>query len=441
MMSIRRRLLLSLLLSFLVFIVIAMIYVVFQSKHELKEIFETNMKETAELLRDTKLTEGRDYPDPPEADDLDEQIVLQIWNKDGVMVHSVPQNEPIPLHRKLRDSIVDTGGRTWQTYTVKTDSGGFIQISRSQAMVTLLVEETVIHALIPFLVLFLLLSAGAWVLIGSSLSPLNVLSREIASRHPEQLDAIVMHRVPSEVMPLVAALNELLKRLGDAMEMQRRFTADAAHELRTPLTALRLQVDVLKKTRSDADRQQAVVNLEAGIDRAARLVGQLLQSSRVRAHKAAGADSVDLDAVIRSLIAEYGPLAERSGTVLEFSSPGSAVIRGGEEQVRSMIGNLIDNALRYGPDGGKVALRLAVPGRDSVTLDVTDAGPGIPAAEREKVFERFYRMPGTQQTGSGLGLSIVRDVAEQLGAHVGIGEGEGGRGARITVAFRRREIR
>lgn len=440
MISIRRRLFLSLLFSFIVCIAAMMIYVFFQTRHELTEIFDNNMRETAELLRDTEISA---LPPPPSAslpvsgNKGRDRLILQVWDKDGRFIRSLPPHDIIPLNTKLRDGNARTPGYRWQTHTIKTHDGGYIQISRSEKMAAHLIEENAQQALVPFMVLFFLLGAGAWILIGNSMTPLNALSGEIARRRADQLDPIIMENVPIEAKPIIEALNALLGKLAAALEMQRRFTADAAHELRTPLTALRLQTDLLKKAQSESDRQDALRHLEAGIDRSARLVHQLLEASRSSATPAIPS-ICDLSEIIREVAAEFSILAKRKNIRMQITHQTPLPVQADAGQARSLISNLLDNAIRYTPDGGEVTLACNADTKH-VTMNVCDTGPGIPVEEREKIFQRFYRVPGTKETGSGLGLSIVHDIAVQIGATVHIAEGPKGQGAFFSVFFKKPE--
>jgi len=435
MTSIRRRLLLSLILAFLISIAGAMTYVFFQTRHELKEIFENSMRETAELFSSANFTNGFSYPPAAAIKNPNEQIILQIWDADGNFLHSVPEAAPIPLNKKLRDGKVRTKERRWVTYTVKEKHGGFIQISRSSTMAEDLFEENILRALLPFLILFFILCCGAWLLIGRSLAPLNALSDEIANRKVEHIEPIVMNRIPAEIKPIIHALNNLFRRLDDALEAQKRFTAEAAHELRTPVTALQLQLDVLKKAKSEQDRADAIKALESGVDRAGRLVHQMLTASRSAAYSAQTASAVcNFSGIIRDILTGFSAAAEKESINIISVIQDDVCVAADGERLHSMAANIIDNALKYTPAGGSLSVTLSKTG-DAVTFEVTDTGPGIPAAMREKVFERFYRLPGTVKTGSGLGLAIVRDIAAQTGAEIAISDNPAGKGTKFSVTF------
>ena len=261
---------------------------------------------------------------------------------------------------------------------------------------------------------------------------------EVRARDSQSLQALPAEGLPDEVLPLVQALNALLARLGDALAAQRHFVGDAAHELRSPLTALKLQVQLLRRAPDDAARDEAARALTAGVDRATRLVEQLLALAR---SEAAGVPETALARaplveVVRQATADVGPFADQRGTTLELDVAADAdtLDVAGAADVAVLARNLIDNAVRYSPDGGHVAVWVGSQDGAPV-LQVDDDGPGIPPSEREAVFARFVRRDNADgQTGSGLGLAIVRQVALRQGAAVTLGDSPRG-GLRVRVAW------
>jgi len=283
------------------------------------------------------------------------------------------------------------------------------------------------------LVLLLVLGGIIWIRVARSLRPLTRLTAQLRQRRPFALDSLPEQGLPEELQPLVEALNELLGRLHDVFEGQRRFIADAAHELRTPITAVRLQAQVLQLARRDEERTQALQQVRAGIARASHLVSQLLTLARLEPGGQAPAfELVDLGTIVKEVVAEQAPAAVKRNIDLGVSECEPVVLCGDPEGLRVLLGNLLTNALRYSPAGGRVDVVLR---RESeqARLDVVDNGPGIPPAERERVFERFYRRPGSEGDGSGLGLAIVREiVARHLGA-IELTDVERSSGLRVSV--------
>ena len=227
-------------------------------------------------------------------------------------------------------------------------------------------------------------------------------------------------------------LNALLERLRLAIETQRRFTADAAHELRSPLTALQVRLDLVERAATPEAAREAIAALRGAIRRAARLVDQLLTMARLDPDAAAETFvPVDLAAVAATVAADYEPLAEAKRVELRLGELQPATVRGQPSALHALVRNLVDNALRYTPQGGRVTLTVR-----GTLLEVEDTGPGIPAAERERVLDRFYRVPGSTAEGSGLGLAIVRQVAQAHGAELSLSEGASGQGLLVRVRFR-----
>jgi signal transduction histidine kinase len=242
------------------------------------------------------------------------------------------------------------------------------------------------------------------------------------------------------VAPLVGELNRLLARLAEAIDAQRAFVADAAHELRSPLTALRLQLQLLARAPDEAAREAARDKLGAAIERSMHLVEQLLTLAR---NEPEGARSqlqpshlkpLALDEVARVGIADAHALAAARGTELSLDAPHSVVVQGDSDALRILVRNLIDNAVRYTPANGSVRVHVAAETGGGARIEVDDSGAGIPPAERERAFDRFFRRDGSAEGGSGLGLAIVKAIADRHGATVALGESPLG-GLRVTVAF------
>jgi two-component system OmpR family sensor kinase len=234
---------------------------------------------------------------------------------------------------------------------------------------------------------------------------------------------------------LVQTINEALERLERGFMVQRDFTADAAHELRTPLTAVRLQTGMVQRALDEAERAEAVADLRAGLGRASHLVDQLLAMARLDADiSTTTLEAVDLLELARTVVAEYAPIADAHGVDLGLAPGEPAVIPGERTNLRVLLGNLVDNAIRYTPAGGTVDVAVGHAGAAPI-LTVTDTGPGIPPEDRERVFDRFYRGRDNKVLGSGLGLAIVRRIADRHGAKVTLGDGGGGHGLQVIVRF------
>ncbi|MCB1780450.1 MAG: hypothetical protein KDJ34_10240, partial [Candidatus Competibacteraceae bacterium] len=240
---------------------------------------------------------------------------------------------------------------------------------------------------------------------------------------------------PAELTPLASALNGLLARLTQTLDAQRQFIADAAHELRTPLTAVRLQAEMAQRITTDEERAEALDTLRAGLTRASHLVEQLLAMARLDATSTTGRlESLDLLALAKQGVADYAAIADDRDLDLGLLPSDAVMVAGEPGELHTLLGNLIDNALRYTPTGGRVDVQVRRVGREAV-LSVTDTGPGIPVKERERVFDRFYRGPHTAAPGSGLGLAIVKRIASRHQARIDLREGESGAGLQATVCL------
>ena len=296
--------------------------------------------------------------------------------------------------------------------------------------------DLALKTLRPFALLLPVLGILIWIAVGSALQPLQRLTTLVNARQVNALDPLPNERLPEEVRPLVGALNDLLVRLGSALDRERAFMADAAHELRTPLTALHLQIGTLARAANETERNEAMEQLSAGMQRAIRLVEQMLSLARQEPRAERPRVQVALVEVAREVVAELVPLADAKQIDLGISSSQPEVVLGDPDALRTLTRNLVDNAVRYTPAGGRVDVsveRAGAPAR--AVLKVVDNGPGIPAEERVRVLDRFYRRPGTSPPGSGLGMAIVKAISDAHGATLELAAGPEGKGLAVSVLF------
>jgi two-component system sensor histidine kinase TctE len=312
-----------------------------------------------------------------------------------------------------------------------------VQVAETLIKRRKLTSEILAVMLLPQLILIGTAGVLIWYGVGRGLGPLDRLRSQILQRSHRDLSPLQDARVPAEVAPLVNALNGLFERVNRAVAGQNRFIADAAHQLRTPLAGLKTQAELAMREDDPASMRAALERVHAAVDRSVHLVNQLLALARAdysREHPLP-TTALDLSRVARETAAERVGDALDAKLDLGFESGEVALpIMGNQELLRESIDNLIDNALRYTPPGGSVTVRVARDGEFGV-LEVEDTGRGIAPAERERVLERFYRIEGTPSEGCGLGLAIVREIANLHGATVSIGEGMDGRGARVSIKF------
>jgi two-component system OmpR family sensor kinase len=360
---------------------------------------------------------------------------VQIWGPDGTELFR-SRGTQMPAQAVLGFSDSRIHGVRLRIYTLQTPQHT-IQIAQDLDARESRARALAFRAITPVLLLApLLMLAVGWVINGS-LAPLRRIRRQVATRAARDLSPLSVEGVPDEVRPLVGELNELFGRLNESLQAQQHFVADAAHELRSPLTALKLQLQAAERARDEAARQAAVAQLGAGIERAIGLVEQLLALVRQEGATQGAGEEVDLEELARQEVSDLLPTALARQIDLGLAErPGhdAIVVVAGREPLHLILRNLLDNAIKYTPAGGRVDIAI---GRDGDTpwLAVEDSGPGIPEAERERVFDRFYRLPGSASPGSGLGLAIVRTVAQRLGAQVRLAPGLQLPGLRVEVRF------
>jgi two-component system, OmpR family, sensor kinase len=429
----RRRLLVWLLSSVLLGGFAAAAIVFWQARAQSTEFFDYQLRQLALTLRDRDYTPSQLAQALQGQQDLD--FVIQVWGPDGRLLYgSHPQIEvPAPESTGFSDAVTPSG--RWRVFAA-WHRGLTIQVAQHKLAREALALGAALRTLLPFVLVLPLLGLLIWRLVGREVRFLERTARAVASRSPESLAPIEDEAVPDEIRPLVASLNGLLGRLGAALAQQRQFIADAAHELRTPLTALRLQLQLAQRAQSEAERAQALATLGEGIARATHVVEQLLAMARQDpAAQAVERKPVDLDALAAEVVDAVRPVAEAKGLQLRFGAGlKGAEFPGERVALRALIENLVDNAIRYTPSG-TITVRTYRHGEDAV-FEVEDTGPGIAPAERERVFDRFYRGPTATEGGSGLGLSIARRIAERHGGRIELAEGVGGQGliARFTLS-------
>jgi len=402
-----------------------------QARVELDEVFDYHLRQMALSVRDRSF-DGLLVE--PETLTGEFDFVIQVWGRDGVRLYFSQPHAALPGLVRLGYDTVQAGSTTWRVFAIQ-ERGFTIQVAQPMGIRNRLAANSALGTLSPFLLLLPLLGLLVWFTVGRELRPLETVARAVSQRSATALDPLPTGPLPDEVRPLVSALNDLLVRLGRVLAAQRDFVADAAHELRTPLAALTLQIQLAERAVSDAERVAAFTVVKSGLARATRVVEQLLTLARQSPDAAERAPlPVDLVELARRVVAERLPLADAKFIDLGVSGAEQLTVMGDAEGLRILLANLIDNALRYAPQQGRVdvCIRRA---DDGAVLEVVDNGPGIPVAERERVFDRFYRRVDNEIPGSGLGLAIVRDIAERHRASVALEDAPGGRGLAVRVRF------
>jgi two-component system OmpR family sensor kinase len=437
--SLRRTLIGWIALGLVVAIAAAAVATYLRARDEANVLFDHQLAQVAASVTGMPLA----APAPPAPLGAD-ALVVEVWTRDGVDVYLSQPQQPLPRTRELGFHTVATDRGAWRVYSVLAGDQ-VVQVAQPMALRRELAAGMALSTILPLVAILPFLAVFVWFAIARSLAPLERLAAALSRRSSRSLAPLPDAGLPVEVQPVVQALNGLLARLDAALDAQRAFIADAAHELRTPLTAISLQAQLAERAGTDAERAAALSELRAGLDRATHLAGQLLTLAREEPGVADRPFApVDLAQLAAEAIAEHMPLASarRIDLGLALPEPGAksatpVVVDGDAPSLRTLLGNLVDNALRYTQEGGRVDVGLARDG-DATTLSVSDSGPGIPPAEQARVFDRFYRAPGTAHVpGSGLGLAIVRSVAERHRATIALGPGlSGATGPGLAVVVR-----
>jgi len=401
---------------------------------EADAFFDYHLKETALFLRDQPVEYQFPTPIPP--NDVAYDFVVQIWTIDGRRIYIGPEQAVLPNSTALGYSTVNSSVGQWRVYGAVSPTK-VVQVAQPMSVRRQEAAQLALRTLEPFGLLVPLLGLIVWLAVGHALQPLQRLAKAVKARRVNALEPLSDEKLPEEVRPLVGSLNDLLERLTAALDRERAFMADAAHELRTPLTALHLQLGALARAATEPERADAMGKLSEGVQRAIRLVEQMLALARQEPRAEPARTRFALDELAREVVAELVPLADARRIDLGMSEARAVFVRGERDALATLIRNLVDNAVRYTPSGGRVDISVersaGTPPR--AVLKIIDNGPGIAPEERVRVFDRFYRRPGTAAPGSGLGLAIVQAIATAHEATVELGEGTAGRGLAVTVSF------
>ena len=346
----------------------------------------------------------------------DGTVIVQFWSNEGRLLASSWPIPSLALQPTEGFHSLEIGGHRWRVYTA-APAPLRVQLVQSDDFRARVILDSALKSAEPVALLIPLTALLLWLVVWLALRPLDRLVEAIAAQDEHHLAGLPLQRVPAELRPLIASMNGLIARLKEAFASQQRFVQDAAHELRTPLTALKLQVENLRQRLGNAAAED-VSRLEAGIERMQRLVEQLLRLARQEAAPLQdAAQPVDLAQVLRESLHDLVPLAEARGIDLGLTVAEPALVRADARDLRSVFDNLLDNALRYTPAGGRVDVSLRQ-SDGALLVEFLDTGPGIPPELLERVFDRFYRVLGSGAQGSGLGLAIVKNAAGRGGMHI-----------------------
>lgn len=390
----------------------------FDARHELDELLDGHLAQAAALLvaqQAHEFEEEETHVDAPSLHRYAPNVAFQVFHHSRQVAHSsnAPAAPMAGANRSFQTGFktIQIDGVTWRVFAAyghEQDVQVYVgeQMNSRASILWAILRST----LWPMLVALPLLALAAWWAVKQGVAPLHDLGRALSERQPKSLHPVVLDRAPPEMMPLLDALNGLFNRIAELMESERRFTADAAHELRTPIAAIRAQAQVAMAEADDALRQHALQATLEGCDRATRLVEQLLTLSRLETGTAPVLGPLDLNNLVKRVVADVAPQAIQKQQDIEVQANEPCAAAGDATLLSVLIRNLVDNAIRYSPNGAQIHVRLSQQAK-GVELVVEDSGPGMKAPDLHRIGERFFRVMGTGQSGSGLGWSIVQRIA------------------------------
>ena len=388
-----------------------------------------------------QLSAERPYALPDNAEYAAEKLSFQVWSGEGRAVLRSPDAPAAPLRPDFVEGFATTvvEGQPWRVYSVSDATGRMhVQVGRSQEQLLADRAAWFKASIVISLMVLALFGFPVWFVICWSLQPVTEVQDAIQQRHALDFTPLPTAGLPHEVAPMVESFNRLLQRLDVAVQGERRFIADAAHELRTPLAALQAQAELALRADDPSRSREALTRLMTVIERSARLVEQLLDQARLDAGDAnARMRRVALYECVEVVVRDFEAMAQHKRQRIQLELDGGE-LQGDVDALGILIRNLVDNALRYTAAGGRVQVRCGQSGAE-LLLHVADDGPGVPPEEHERIFDRFYRVAGNGERGSGVGLSLVARIAQLHGARIDVGEGIDGRGFGITLRFRAAE--
>jgi two-component system, OmpR family, sensor histidine kinase TctE len=442
--SIRRRLLIFLTSSAVLMVSCAAVATFWVALHLANSAYDRGLLDPAfDIADNVRLDTAGAHVDLPEKalealtfDQVD-KVIFQVRSRENAIIDGVLDLPPPPefgsgQHQFFNGTYL---GEEIRVAALQSASGIVVQVGETLHKRNRLVGEILVAELVATAVVALGSIALAWFGLTRGLLPFERLRRELLTRTPSDLRSLTEAHSPVEIAPVIIAFNQLLGHLRDANTMQQRFLANAAHQLRTPLAGLQMHLELLSRRELSADVRAELERMHGATVRASRLATQLLALATAESGPQRGREHeiVDLLTVASAAAGDWAPRAFDLKIDLGFSLQ-HAVILGDPMLLAQLVDNLIDNALRYTPAGGRVTVSTGCDG-DLPYLSVVDTGPGIPADERGKVLERFYRITGTPGEGSGLGLAIVREVADRHGAELELAAGDEHSGTRVRVIF------
>jgi two-component system sensor histidine kinase QseC len=439
--SLQQRLLIRTFAAVLVVWIATAAFVWFEAKHEVDELLDAHLAQSAALLVvQQSATPDDDEPllDAPTLHKYAHRVAYQVFDENRLVMHSPNvAHTPMAEHKQGFETLTLADGKSWRIFAAPGRNRD-VQIYVAERVDSRdeILRAVMMGHLPPLTIALPFLLIGLWWNVRSGLQPLQRLRQALLKRDTQTLTPVSLPNAPQEVQPMLDALNDLLQRLARRIETERRFTADAAHELRTPIAAIRTQAQVaLTSAANDQVRQKALQDTLLGCDRASRVVEQLLTMARVESPQTVASEPFRLDQLVRQVMADLTPDALRRGQTLELLAPDPLQVNGQSTLWQILLRNLIDNALRYSPDGAVVRIDAQRLDSNRVQVTVQDSGAGLSSADMARLGERFFRVLGTEATGSGLGWSIVRHVANLQKVDVQVSKSADLGGLQVTLRY------
>lgn len=460
MSSIRRTLLVSLLGVLTVLMTVAAVMSYRAGLQEAGEMFDARLVQSSRVLLnlvDEPLSDLTEYPGQPivlrgwhgqaqgvgealafkDGHAYENKLAFQVWDAQGHLMlrsDSAPETKLAPLAPGYSETLIN--GEQWRVFTLRSPPGRWFQSAERADIRQELAEDIAIGTLLPLLLALPLMALAIWATVIWAMRPLSRVSDEIGERDPERMTPLDTANLPLETHGLVRAVNGLLHRLNAALARERQFIADAAHELRTPISALKVHASNAREAAEVGERQTSQRHLDQSIARIERLVAQLLSLNRAEgASQNSPHTYLDLGALVRTEIDEIRPISLQKRQTIQLRLDEVQVL-GDALALGPLVRNLLENAIRYTPDEGSIIVSTGIE-QDWAKLSIEDSGPGIPEESRNRVFDRFYRIVGSNVEGSGLGLAIVREIIDDHGGRITLGTSETLGGLAATVWLRR----
>ena len=418
------------------------------TREHVYELLDSHLRQTVDLLalqpldelKDTdfrKLQERRHGKESEHSDD--DATIFQVWKDQQLLVRSVKAPEQALTAQKTGFDDLRWNGESWRIYATVGEDDVVVMVGENVAWRKDIVWGNVQRVLTGLIVAYPLMALLVWFTVRGTVRPLREASSAVAQRHPQSTEPLTVDNPPKELQPLLAALNQLFGKVDTLLQTERRFTADAAHELRTPVAATRMMAQVAQGAATEVQRNEALEGVLRGCDRSTHLVEQLLQLARLEEQAQDGAQ-LPLENILPALEQVRDELlqtqAEPRQQTLHWQAPDVLYAHMTPTLASVLLRNLLDNALRYSPEGAQVRVQLQHSEQEGMHWTVEDSGPGMEPADMQRLGERFFRVLGTGRTGSGLGWSIVQRIAALYQLQVQVDRSSDLGGLRIQVAQR-----